>query len=367
MYVKAVELDHFRNYIHLNVDFHERVNILLGPNAQGKTNLMEAIYLSSLGRSFRTARDSEMIGFEGEQASVRIRLIREENPFTVEINLRREGKEIKREGKRIQKFSDMLDQVYVVIFSPEDLRIVKDEPEKRRKFVDRELSQLKPVYYDDIARYKKTLIQRNALLKEKEPAGELLDIWDEGLLRWGIRIIRKRKSFVEKLGEISRDIHESITQGKETLEVLYEGDIPWMEKEEELKEAYQQALSQSRKKDMLRGTTARGPHKDDLQLLVNGLDIRHYGSQGQQRTAALSLKLAEIRLIEEEKGESPILLLDDVLSELDPERQRFLIQTLKERQIFIAATEIGEELRESLPEKQVYRVVEGIVKKEEYI
>jgi DNA replication and repair protein RecF len=367
MYVKNIELDYFRNYIHLTMDFHEKVNILLGPNAQGKTNLMEAIYLSSFGKSFRTSRDGELIGFSSDQARIRIGLVKEEEDFTIEINLRQEGKEIKKEGRKLLKMAEMLDHVYVVVFSPEDLRIVKDEPEKRRKFIDRELSQLKPVYYDDITQYKKSLMQRNALLKEREVKQDLMDIWDEALIQRGIRIIRKRKEFIDKLNKISKRIHENITEGKERLEILYDGDVPWIEKEEELRESYQAILKKNREKDRFRGTTTRGPHKDDLQVLVNDRDIRHYGSQGQQRTAALSLKLAEIRLIEEEKGESPILLLDDVLSELDGGRQKFLIQSLQDLQIFITATEISPELSLSLPEKRVYHVLEGTVKKEEYI
>ena len=367
MYVKTIELDHFRNYIHLTMDFHEKVNILLGPNAQGKTNLMEAIYMSSFGKSFRTSRDGELIGFTNDQARIKIGLVKEEEEFMMEINLRQEGKEIKKQGRKLLKLADMLDHVYVVVFSPEDLRIVKDEPEKRRKFVDRELSLLKPVYYDDITQYKKSLMQRNALLKEKDVKKELLDIWDEALIKWGCRIIRKRREFIKKLSGISSTIHKNITEGKENLEIRYDSDIPWFEDEYELFETYHAIMKKNRTKDIFRGTSTRGPHKDDLQVLVNDLDIRHYGSQGQQRTAALSLKLAEIRLIEEEKGESPILLLDDVLSELDSQRQKFLIQTLRDLQIFITATEISPELSSSLPEKSIYRVLEGNVKKEEYI
>ena len=362
MFIKKIELNNFRNYIHLDMDFHKKVNILLGKNAQGKTNLIEAIYLTSIGKSFRTNKDHEMIGFDGEFARVKISAEKNEEPLELELLVKKEGKEVKKEGYKLSKTSEMLDNIYIVVFSPEDLRIVKDEPEKRRKFIDRELCQLKPVYYNNLSRYKKILQQRNALLKEKNVKEDSLKVWDISLCEVGSKIIRQRKEFIEKINLISKEIHKEITNNKEILEIIYEANIEYIENMENQKDVYLKKLEKSWKNDIYKGNTSIGPHKDDLKLLVNGIDIRNYGSQGQQRTAALSLKLAEVKLIEEEKREKPILLLDDVLSELDSTRQKYLISSLKDLQIFITTTEISEFLEKSLPEKNIYTVKEGKVK-----
>jgi len=363
MYIKKIELNNFRNYIHLDMDFHKKVNILLGKNAQGKTNLIEAIYITSIGKSFRTSKDNEMIGFNEEFARVKILTEKNEEPLELELLIKKEGKEVKKEGYKLLKNSEMLDNIYIVVFSPEDLRIVKDEPEKRRKFIDRELCQLKPIYYNNLSRYKKILQQRNALLKEKNIKEDNLKVWDISLCDVGSKIIKQRKEFIDKLNIISKEIHKEITNNKEILEIIYEANIEYMENVEEQKEIFLKNLEKNKKNDIYKGNTSVGPHKDDLKLLVNGIDIRNYGSQGQQRTAALALKLAEVKLVEEEKREKPILLLDDVLSELDSTRQKYLISFLKDVQIFITTTEISEFLEKSLPEKNIYIVKDGIVKK----
>ena len=251
----------------------------------------------------------------------------------------------------------------MVVFSPEDLKIVKDEPDKRRRFIDRELCQLKPVYYRNLGRYKKILQQRNCLLKQQETREDMIAVWDESLAEYGARIIQERKCFIEKLNQISREISSSITNGKEMLELSYEAGAEYKEGYEAQKEYLKKILCKNLKNDMLRRSTSAGPHKDDLKICLEGIDIRHFGSQGQQRTAALSLKLAEIRLIREETGESPILLLDDVLSELDSERQNFLINSLDEVQLFITTTELGEEVRKQLPEGYTFFVEKGRVQR----
>ncbi|MBK5245693.1 MAG: DNA replication/repair protein RecF [Peptostreptococcaceae bacterium] len=363
MFIKKIELNNFRNYIHLDMDFHKKVNILLGKNAQGKTNLVEAIYFTSIGKSFRTNKDNEMIGFDGEFARVKIIAEKNEEPLELELLIKKEGKEVKKEGYKLSKTSEMLDNIYIVVFSPEDLRIVKDEPEKRRKFIDRELCQLKPVYYNNLSRYKKILQQRNALLKGKEIKEDILKVWDISICEVGSEIIRQRREFIEKINIISKEIHKEITNNKEILDIIYESNIEYVENIEKQKDFYLKKLEKNWKNDIYKGNTSVGPHKDDLKLIVNGIDIRNYGSQGQQRTAALSLKLAEVKLIEEEKREKPILLLDDVLSELDSTRQKYLINSLKDLQIFITTTEISKFLEESLSEKNIYIVKEGNVNK----
>jgi len=355
MQINQLRLKDFRNYKSLDISFHPKVNIFLGNNAQGKTNLLEALYITSLGKSFRTGRDWEMIRFEMPFFRVEVDATKEGEPLTIDMAVSQEKKGIKIDGLKATKTSDLLEHIYTVIFSPEDLKIVKDEPEKRRRFIDREISQLKPSYYQNLTCYKKALVQRNALLKDCNLNEENLNVWDESLAYYGHRIMEQREIFITKLDTISRQLHNDITKGEETLEVIYEKDCS---------EDLLGALSRCHRRDRMRGTTGAGPHRDDLKILVNGVDIRPYGSQGQQRTAALSLKLSELQLIKEETGEEGILLLDDVLSELDAQRQQFLIKSLGSVQLFITATELSKEVRESLPGGNLYIVTEGSVLKE---
>ncbi len=355
MQINRLRLKDFRNYENLDISFHPKVNIFLGNNAQGKTNLLEALYLTSLGKSFRTGRDWEMIRFDRPFFRIEVDATKDSEALSIEMAVAQDKKAIKIDGLKASKSSELLEHIYTVIFSPEDLKIVKDEPEKRRRFIDREISQLKPSYYQNLTSYKKALVQRNALLKDCNLNEGNLKVWDESLAYYGHRIIEERERFVSKLDTISRQLHNEITQGKERLEVIYEKDC-----EEDLLET----LSRSHRRDRMRGTTCIGPHRDDLKILVNDIDIRPYGSQGQQRTAALSLKLSELQLIKEETGEEGILLLDDVLSELDAQRQQFLIESLGEVQLFITATELSKDVRESLPGGNLYTVSQGNVFKE---
>lgn len=362
MYIKEIELHQFRNYQQLQLQFHKKLNVITGNNAQGKTNLLEGIYIMSLGKSFRTNRDSEMIGFGFDFCRAKTLSIKDEREVEIEITFKKEGKLIRIDGVRAPKTSDLLEQVYAVVFSPEDLKIVKEEPEKRRKFMDRELCQIRPVYYKNLGRYKKVLQNRNVLLKSGGVDPQLLSVYDEELTEYGSRIILDRAIFAEKLDQISREIHRKITDGKEELKISYESSIPVQKGREEQKTIFLEKLQKGFSRDCMKGNTESGPHKDDLKIQVNGVDIRHYGSQGQQRTAALSLKLAEIYLIKEETGEDAILLLDDVLSELDVQRQTFLLNRLQEIQIFITTTEISPTLAENLTEGYIFEVENGQVK-----
>lgn len=365
MYVKKIELKNFRNYEEEAVEFHNKVNIITGKNAQGKTNLLESLYIMSLGKSFRTSKDTEMIGFEKEFCRAKSTSVKEGRELQIEITIGKEGKTTKINGIKTAKNIDLLENVYMVVFSPEDLKIVKDEPEKRRKFIDRELCQLKPVYYRSLGRYKKILQQRNSLLKQQEIKEDIIAVWDESLAEYGAKIIQERSRFIEKLNRISREISRSITNGKEALSLSYESNAECRESYEEQKESLKKLLNKNLKSDIIRRSTSVGPHKDDMKICVEGVDIRHFGSQGQQRTAALSLKLAEIRLIEEETNISPVLLLDDVLSELDAERQNFLINSLEEVQLFITTTELSEEVKKRLPEGDTFFVENGKVVKQQ--
>ena len=356
MYFKNINIKNFRNYKDLFLDFNKNINIFLGKNAQGKTNLLESIYIMGLGKSFRTNKDQEMITFGENNSKVISHVIdeKEDKDTEIEINFNNEGKLIKVDGVKLQRTVDLLENVYIVVFSPDDLKIVKEGPENRRRFLDRELCQIKPIYYSDLGNYKKVLKQRNQLLRDQNKDSKLFDVFDESLADYGIRIVKERKSFVDRLLNISNNIHNKISEGAENLEISYETKVS-------TKEEYLEHLKKNREIDYIKGYTNFGPHKDDLKIVVNGTDIRTFGSQGQQRTAALSMKLAEIGLIKEETGENAVLLLDDVLSELDQNRQRFLIEAMKEVQVFITATEIEESLKNKLPAGNTYYVDNGIV------
>ena len=365
MYIKDIELHNFRNYGDLKLAFHPHVNLILGNNAQGKTNLLESIYVCSMGKSFRTSKDSEMILFGQEFGRVRLEAQKDYYDTSVELIFTRDSKKsAKVDGVKIKKSSQLLENLYMVIFSPEDLRIVKDEPEKRRKFIDRELCQLRPKYYEDLSNYKKVLLQRNAYLKENHVDPSVLDLWDMQLARYGASIMMMRADFVRKLDKISRGIHGAITNGGENLQLKYVPNVELASSAAELEERYYHVLRSHYENDLRQRTTGKGPHKDDLEFFIDGISVRNFGSQGQQRTSALSIKLAELSLIKEETGEEAILLLDDVMSELDLQRQEFLVKSLADIQMFITTTEIPEKLKETLPEGKTFYVTAGSVEEE---
>lgn len=352
MYIKSLELKNFRNYKDLDIEFDRKLNLIIGQNAQGKTNLLESIFIMGLGKSFRTNKDYEMIAFGEDYSKASSIVIDEDNETKIEIIYQKEGKIINVDGVKLQRNIDLLENVYVVVFSPEDLKIIKEGPDNRRKFIDRELCQIKPVYYSDLGNYKKLLKQRNFLLKEKNKDKALFEVFDESLADYGIRIAKERYDFIENLSKISKKIHSDISGKKEDLEVYYDSKIT----KDFSKEEYKEYLYKNFENDLNKGFTSFGPHKDDLCLKINSIDIRTFGSQGQQRTTALSLKLAEIELIKEETGKDAVLLLDDVLSELDINRQSYLINTVKDIQLFITTTDIDPGLKKMLPPGKTFYV-----------
>ena len=369
MYIKRLKIKDFRNYEVLDLEFDKKVNIIIGSNAQGKTNLLESVYISSLGRSFRTSKDTDMIRFGSDRSIIDMVYNKDLGDMDINIIIYKDHKKtVKIDGVKIKKTSQLLDNVYIVIFSPDDLKIVKDEPEKRRKFIDKELCQIKPSYYDNLSNYKKVLLERNTYLKEMTVDPEMLDIWDMQLADYGSRIMIQRNAFIDEISEISKRIHLGITNDKEILSLKYDPNIEFSDDLKKQKDIFYKKLKDSFDNDMKMRTTTRGPHKDDLDFFIetddNKINARNFGSQGQQRTAALSLKLAEIDIIKKETGEDPILLLDDVLSELDLERQEYLIKTLSFNQLFITTAEMQEKLMEEFPDASIFRVVKGKVKKE---
>ena len=364
MHIERLKLRDFRNYENAELEFSPLTNVIYGDNAQGKTNILEAVYLTALGKSFRTARDAEMIRFGSEFLKVKAIAQKYDEDLTVELVIADKGKGAKIDGIKIKKISELFDNIYTVIFSPEDLKIVKDDPEKRRKFIDTELCLISPSYYANISSYKRVLKQRNAFLKECRITGKtadrnVLSVWDEQLAAAGAAMIMKRNIFIEKLKIISGEIHSGITSGREILNVIYEPSVAVKENFEKQKNYFKEKLEKNFAADSRSGNTGIGPHRDDMCITVNGTDIRKFGSQGQQRTAALSLKLAEIKLIKEETGENAVLLLDDVMSELDASRQNFLISSLDDIQLFITTTDLTEDVKNALPDGYMFRVEKG--------
>jgi DNA replication and repair protein RecF len=358
MLLKEIRLKNFRNYKDEAVGFSEKVNVILGRNGQGKSNLLEGINMLSMGKSFRTARASEMIMFGEPFFCVSGLFEKDGRDLSIEAVMSLEEKRFKVDGRQFSKNADLLENAYIVVFSPEDLSIVKEEPEVRRRFIDRELFQIRPLYYKDLSKYKKSLTQRNALIKDEAVDMRVLDAWDESLINYGSRVLLERRRFVEKLKAVSARLHSSITGGGESIDIVYESSIAEAENLAGQKEAYAAKLEEYRDRDIARGYTSQGPHRDDLKIFLGGREIRSYGSQGQQRTAALALKLAEIQIIKDETGEDAIVLLDDVLSELDGERQAFLIKSFSSNQIFISAAESGTGIEGFLHDGSPY-IVEG--------
>lgn len=364
MYIKNLKLINFRNYNNLEVDFNPKVNIFVGDNAQGKTNILEAIYMTGTGKSFRTNRDRDLIKFDKNKAYIKVEAQKRYSSTNVELKIEEDKKkQIKLNGVTLTKNSELLNNLFVVIFSPEDLKLVKEGPSERRRFIDLEISNIKPNYYYNLTQYHKVLMQRNNLLKKiynYNKYKSTLEVWNDKLVEHGTYLIKERTKFISRIGTLSRLIHRKITDNIENLEIRYLSNIS-IQKPEDIIEQYSLLLKNNIDVDLSKGMTTVGPHRDDLGVYINGVDTRNYGSQGQQRTSALSLKLAEIELIKAETSEYPVLLLDDVMSELDNNRQKFLIKSLKDVQIFITTTEIGQIETYNITNKSVFNVKKAII------
>lgn len=357
MYVESMELSHYRNYDHVDIQFSPGVNIFFGDNAQGKTNLLEAVYVSGTTRSHRTSRDKDLIAFEEEESHIRLHFMRQDITHRLDLHLKKNRpKGIAVDGIPIRKSSELLGMLPVVFFSPEDLGIIKNGPAERRRFLDMEMSQLDKTYLSYLTAYHKVLSERNNLLKQIPlyPAlYDTLDGWDEQLIDIGIKIIRKREEFLLLMDRQVEEIHGNLTGNLENMRASYDKNV----KAEEFREK----LYERRDKDIKRGTTGAGPHRDDIAFFIDGIDIRKFGSQGQQRTAALSLKLSEIKLMEQVSGEKPVLLLDDVLSELDRHRQQFLLESISEIQAMISCTGLDDFVHSRIHMDKVFNVEKGRV------
>lgn len=357
MYIESIQLKNFRNYENLEMEFDKETNILYGDNAQGKTNILEAIYLCGTTKSHKGSKDKEIIRFGEEESHIRMNIKKDGISYKIDMHLKKnKAKGVAINGLPIRKARELFGIVNLVFFSPEDLNIIKNGPGERRRFLDLELCQLDQIYLTDLAGYNHIVNQRNKLLKDLYLNPGLkgtLDIWDMQMVQYGKRVIKKRKEFVEELNFLIHQIHKNLTGGQEHLEVLYEPSAE--------SEAFEEALQKSRERDMRMKLTSVGPHRDDMCFMVNGIDIRKYGSQGQQRTAALSLKLSEIYLVKKKIKDTPVLLLDDVLSELDSNRQTYLLDNIHDIQTLVTCTGLDDFVSHQFHINKVFKVVKGAV------
>lgn len=357
MWIESLECKNFRNYKSLSMKFDEGVNFLYGDNAQGKTNILEAVYLCSTAMSYKGAKDKELIYFGEEEGHLRLNVKKNYISHRIDLHIRKNNsKGVAIDGFPIRRASELLGYLKLVLFSPEDLLIVKNGPSERRRFIDRELCQIDPLYMKNLANYNKIINQRNKLLKDISENGKLrdtLDVWDEQLISYGKKLISSRREFLKDVTQIMKVIHSQISGGTEEIELKYEPNVN--------DGVFGEQLFLSRERDIALAQTNRGPHRDDFSIVANGVDLRKFGSQGQQRSAALSLKLSEIKIIKEQTKETPVLLLDDVFSELDTHRQEYLLSEINGTQNILTGTGIDDFIRKNIKIDRLFLVSEGHV------
>lgn len=372
MRATRLKLNYYRNYETLDLKPESGLNVIVGENAQGKTNAVEALFFCAFGRSHRTPRDQELINRGMSGAYVGLEAQTKSGERRIEMKLRAgERKKVFLDRLETKRTGELMGVINVVMFSPEDLELIKGAPAERRRFLDMELSQIRPAYYYRLQQYNAALKQRNALLKgepgRERPTAvrELRDqlyVWDEQLAAAGADVMRMRMDFTRRLASIAEALHYRISGGRERLQVSYEASVDASEYGGNLRGALEEVLYASAYEDIRRGYTTVGPHRDDLSVTFGGESVRTYGSQGQQRTAALSLKLSELQLLKEEKGEAPILLLDDVLSELDDPRQRALVEAMEGCQCFLTCTSLAGLERAGMKDIHAYRCENGTLR-----
>lgn len=370
MFLRRLALQNYRNIDKFDLQLDRKVNIFIGPNAQGKTNILEAIYVLALTKSHRTNQDKELIRWNETETFLHGEVDKKYGVNQLNLVISQQGKKAKINGLEQKKLSQFVGMLNVVLFAPEDLDIVKGAPGIRRRFLDMEIGQVHPRYLHDIMQYQKILTQRNNYLKQiqqqKNSKSELLEVWNEQLAACGVKIINKRQSFIKKLQIWAERVHSGITNQNEIMTIRYAPsfDLQGSEDETVLFEQFMVKLKQVKDQEIRRGVTLVGPHRDDMLFYINSKEVQQYGSQGQQRTTALSLKLAELELINEEVGEYPILLLDDVLSELDQFRQTKLIETFQNKvQTFITTTGIESVNVSKLNDAAIFQIRNGSIQK----
>ncbi len=366
MKLTELNLHHFRNYDEAQVEFSPQINVLIGENAQGKTNLLESIYVLAMTRSHRTNNDRELIEFGKDAAQIRGTVQRELGSLKLELDIGKHGKKAKANHLEKARLSEYLGQLNVILFAPEDLALVKGAPTVRRRFIDMEFGQVSPKYLHDLTQYRDILKQRNRYLKQlqsHEAQDQLyLEVLSEQLAAVGGAIISQRVKFLSELEGYAQELHQSITQGRENLTFEYSSAVKDASTltEVELSEVLMDLYRQNQSKEIFQGTTLYGPHRDDVRFLINHKNVQTYGSQGQQRTTALSVKLAEIDLMKNQTGEYPILLLDDVLSELDGARQTHLLKTIQDKvQTFLTTPGLSDVARNLIKEPRIFHIRDG--------
>lgn len=357
MIIKSIDLQNFRNYKLQHIDFDSNINIIYGDNAQGKTNILEAIYLAGTTKSHKGCKDAEMINFAEDEAHIKAIVSKNGIDYRIDMHLKKgRTKGIAINGVPIRKSYDLIGIVNQVFFSPEDLSIINNGPAERRRFMDMELSQLSRLYLENILKYNKVLDQRNKLLKDMSfdsALSDTLEIWDMQLISYGKKIIIERQKFTEDINKIIGNVHNKLSGGKENLIIEYEPSVK--------ADAFESQLIKNRDRDIKTKMTNIGPHRDDISFVVNDIDIRKYGSQGQKRTTALSLKMAEILLVKEKTGDTPILLLDDVLSELDSNRQNYLLNSIENVQTLITCTGLDDFVDKRIYINKTIHIIDGQV------
>ena len=356
MVIKSLKLKNYRNYDFLDLNFDPKTNILYGDNAQGKTNILEALYLSGTTKSHRGTKDRDIIQFGHDESHLETVVEKRGSCFQIDMHLKKNSpKGIAIDRIPIRRASELFGIVHFVFFSPEDLNIIKEGPAGRRRFIDLELSQLDKIYLSNLSNYNRIINQRNSLLKDiygQEHLMETLDIWDMQLVSYGTKVLERRRKFISEVNEIISDIHYKLTGGREKIRLTYEESIGNL--------TLEQSLSKNRERDIRMKSTSAGPHRDDICFMTEeGLDIRKFGSQGQQRTAALSLKLSEIEHVKKLIGDTPILLLDDVLSELDKHRQNYLLDSINEIQTIITCTGLDEFVNHRFSINKIFHIRNG--------
>ena len=357
MYITEVSLQNFRNLEQLKIEPSRGINVIYGSNAQGKTNFLESLYFCAMGRSLRGKSDQQLIRFDAEESHIRMMVQRKNLYDRIDVHLKKDEKKgIAVNGLPVRKLGDLFGTLYAVIFSPEDLSLVKDGPAERRRFLDMELCQLSKVYYYDLQQYYRILKQRNNLLKEISKNPKLQDtlfVWDDQMAEYGERIIAARKKFLARLDEIASEKLSQLTGGKDHLQTIYKPNCD--------AGMLAEKLQKNLERDIYFGSTQSGPHKDDILFSIDGREVKVYGSQGQQRTTALAARLAEIDLIREETGEDPVLLLDDVFSELDESRQKFLLESIGDLQAFVTCTGIEDSVKKYISKDNLFYVENGVI------
>ncbi len=360
MIIESMELQHYRNYPALQISFDPGTNIFYGDNAQGKTNALEAVYVCCTTKSHRVSRDKDIIRFGQEEAHIKLQVKKDNVSYRIDMHLKKnKPKGIAVNGIPIRKASELFGIANVVFFSPEDLNIIKNGPSERRRFLDLELCQVNKLYVHNLVNYNKILMQRNKCLKDLSFRPEYestLEIWDEQLIRYGLPLMEYRKQFIDQLNRLIEVVHGKLTGKKEHLVLSYEPNVQ--------PEEFSAVLVKNRESDKKQKTTLSGPHRDDMSFFINQIDIRKFGSQGQQRSAALSLKLSEIELVRELIHDYPILLLDDVLSELDRGRQNHLLNSINHIQTMITCTGLDDFIGHRFPLNRIFKVTGGEVCKE---